>query len=137
LEESVKGLVNVTLLPLQPFGRLNDLLNSADVHLLPQRVGAADLVMPSRLTGMLASGRPVIAMADAGTQVASVVEGRGLVVPVEDQVALVVAVELLTENAELRCRLGKAARDYAVEHLAKEEVLQRFESDVKTLVHRW
>ncbi len=137
LEESVKGLVNVTLLPLQPFGRLNDLLNSADVHLLPQRVGAADLVMPSRLTGMLASGRPVIAMADAGTQVASVVEGRGLVVPVEDPVALVVAVELLTENAELRCRLGKAARDYAVEHLAKEEVLQRFESDVKTLVHRW
>ena len=31
----------------------------ADIHLLPQR--AADLVMPSKLTGMLASGRPVVA----------------------------------------------------------------------------
>lgn len=137
LEEAVDGMDNVTLLPLQPFGRLNDLLNAADVHLLPQRVGAADLVMPSRLTGMLASGRPVIAMADAGTQVASVVEGRGLVVPVDDAGALGAAVELLVEDVELRSRLGRAAREYAVEHLGKEEVLKRFESDMKTLVHRW
>jgi hypothetical protein len=35
--------------------RLNDLLNLADIHLLPQNARAADLVMPSKLTGMLAS----------------------------------------------------------------------------------
>jgi hypothetical protein len=38
--------------------RLNELLNLADIHLLPQNARAADLVMPSKLTGMLASGRP-------------------------------------------------------------------------------
>jgi colanic acid biosynthesis glycosyl transferase WcaI len=137
LEGWVRELDNVTLLPLQPFDRLNDLLNVADVHLLPQRAGTADLVMPSRLTGMLASGRPVIAIADAGTQVASVVEGRGLVVPLDDAGALSAAVELLANDALLRSRLGYAAREYAVEHLGKEQVLRRFESDIETLLHRW
>ena len=60
------GAANVTMLPLQPYDRLNDLLNAADIHLLPQRPDAADLVMPSKLTGMLASGRPVIATAARG-----------------------------------------------------------------------
>jgi len=125
---------NVTMLPLQPIERLNDLLNAADVHLLPQRVGAADLVMPSRLTGMMASGRPVIATAGAGTQVASVVEGCGLVVPVEDAGALRAAVELLVEDKGLRLRLGRAARAYAVQHMGKQEVLEQFESDMNSLV---
>ena len=56
-------LPNVKLLPLQPAEKLNDLLNLADIHLLPQRADVADLVMPSKLTGMLASGRPVVATA--------------------------------------------------------------------------
>jgi colanic acid biosynthesis glycosyl transferase WcaI len=76
LEALVSDRPNVTLLPLQPHDRLNDLLNSADIHLLPQRASAADLVMPSRLSAMLSSGRPVIATAHPGTQVAQVVEGR-------------------------------------------------------------
>ncbi len=135
LEESVRGMDNVTLLPLQPLTLLNRLLNVADVHLLPQRVGAADLVMPSRLTGMLASGRPVIAMADVGTQVALVVEGLGLVVPLEAAGTLRAAVELLVDNGELRLRLGRAARAYAVAHLGKEAVLKRFEMDMQSLVY--
>ena len=72
LERLIRGKANVTMMPLQPHDRLNELLNAADVHLLPQMGGVADLVMPSKLTGILASGRPVIAMADEGTQVAEV-----------------------------------------------------------------
>ena len=52
---------NVVVLPLQPMSRLNELLNIADIHLLPQLACAADLVMPSKLTGMMASGKPVLA----------------------------------------------------------------------------
>ena len=125
---------NVTLLPLQPFARLNDLLNAADIHLLPQRAGAADLVMPSKLTGMLSSGRPVVATADAGTQVAHVVEGCGLVVPAEDALALNAAVQRLIDDESLRRQLGEAARVYAVENLGKEQVLEEFERNLKTLV---
>jgi len=134
LETLVAHRPNVTLLPLQPFARLNDLLNAADIHLLPQRAGAADLVMPSKLTGMLSSGRPVVATADAGTQVAHVVEGCGLVVPAEDALALNAAVRRLIDDESLRRELGEAARVYAVEHLGKEQVLEEFERNLKTLV---
>jgi colanic acid biosynthesis glycosyl transferase WcaI len=134
LETLVGGRCNVTLLPLQPLERLNDLLNVADIHLLPQRAGAADLVMPSRLTGMLASGRPVIATAGPGTQLAQVVDGCGLAVPAEDSAALYEAVLHLVDDEDLRLKLGRAARAYAVEHLGKEQVLARFEVDLMALV---
>ena len=136
LEAMVAGMPNVTLLPLQPLHRLNDLLNVADIHLLPQRASAADLVMPSRLGAMLASGRPVIATAHPGTQVAQVVEGRGLPIPAEDATALHTAVVLLLEDQALRLRLGRCAREYAVAHLGKQQVLEQFERDIKNLVGR-
>jgi colanic acid biosynthesis glycosyl transferase WcaI len=134
LEALARHCPNVKLLPLQPLDRLNHLLNAADIHLLPQRAGAADLVMPSRLTGMLASGRPVIAIAEPATQVALVVEGRGLVVPVQDSAALRAAVSRLVEDEALRLSLGRAARAYAVEHLGKQQVLERFESKLQALL---
>jgi len=145
LQALVAHLPNVTMLPLQPLDRLNDLLNAADIHLLPQRAGAADLVMPSKLTGMLSSGRPVVATADPGTQVADVVSGIsspagpghdpcGLVVPAEDPAALHAAVHRLLTDPALRHQLGAAARRYAVAHLGKQEVLTRFERDLLTLV---
>lgn len=134
LEKLVGNRANVTLLPLQPGDLLNELLNAADVHLLPQRRGAADLVMPSKLNAILASGRPVIATADEGTQVANVVAGCGLVVPTGDTTALCAAATRLVEQPELRASLGSAAREYAVKHLSKERVLRRFESDMLTLL---
>jgi len=133
-EMLVEGRPNVTLLPLQPLERLNDLLNAADIHLLPQRTGAADLVMPSRLTGMLASGRPVIATAAPGTQLAQALNGRGIAVPAEDAAALKAAVSRLVEDEPLRLSLGRAAREYAVEHLGKQQVLERFELDLQAVV---
>jgi len=140
LEALVAHRRNVTMLPLQPLSRLNDLLNAADIHLLPQRAGAADLVMPSKLTGILSSGRPVIATADAGTQVARIVGGTGLneacglVVPAEDATALQDAVSRLIQDGQLRRQLGSAARRYAVEHLGKEQVLERFEQNLQSLI---
>jgi colanic acid biosynthesis glycosyl transferase WcaI len=133
LETLVAHRPNVTLLPLQPLNRLNQLLNAADIHLLPQKASAADLVMPSRLSPMLSSGRPVIATAHPGTQVATVVEGRGMVVPPEDNGALHAAVLRLVEDRELRLSLGRAAREYAVEHLGKQQVLEQFELELKKL----
>jgi colanic acid biosynthesis glycosyl transferase WcaI len=137
LEAQVADLPNVTMLPLQPLHRLNELLNAADIHLLPQRASAADLVMPSRLGAMLASGRPVIATAHPGTQVAQVVEGRGLPIPAEDAVALHSAVLLLIEDRETRLQFGRNAREYAVKHLGKQQVLEQFERDLIAVAGRY
>ena len=134
LEEQVRHRANVTLMPLQPEDQLNELLNAADIHLLPQKKGAADLVMPSKLCGIFASGRPVIATADEGTQVAKVVAGCGLVVPTGDAKALCAAAMQLIDHPELRASLGLAAREYAVTHLRKELVLEQFELDMLALL---
>jgi len=82
---------------------------------------------------MLASGRPVIATAHTGTQIATVVEGRGLVVPPEDSEALREAVQRLVDDPDLRSRFGIAARQYAELHLGKQTVLQQFEHDLLEL----
>jgi colanic acid biosynthesis glycosyl transferase WcaI len=123
-------MANVQWIPLQPFARLNDLLNLADIHLLPQRADAADLVMPSKLTGMLASGRPVVATSRPGTQLAEVVEGRGIVVEPGDPAAFAGAIEQLAENPGLRERLGRNAREYALSALEKQGILSRLEQEL-------
>lgn len=128
------GLANVRFLNLQPAERLPDLLGMADIHLLPQRADAADLVMPSKLTGMLASARPVVATAHPGTELAQVVNGCGVVVPPEDPRAMADAVLKLAADAAYRRELGEAGRRHAVEHMDRESVLKRFEVALKELI---
>ena len=133
LVAQTRGLDNVTFLPLQPLERLNDLLNLADIHLLPQRAGAADLVMPSKLTGMLASGRPVIAAAAQGTELYEVVSQVGLAVPPEDAAAMCAGLRALAADAPLRARLGKAGRAYAEQSCARSAIITAFLTQVTQL----
>jgi colanic acid biosynthesis glycosyl transferase WcaI len=123
LEEAAQQLPNLLMLPLQPLKRLSELLGLADMHLLPQSLEAEDLVLPSKLTGMLASGRPVIATCRAGTEIATVVGQCGLIVPPGDAAALVESIEQLDQNETLRLCLGKQARLYAEQYLEREAVL--------------
>ena len=113
LIERAAGLPRMRFLPIQPADRLPDLLALADVHLLPQRRAAADLVMPSKLTGMLASGRPVVVGAAEGTELATVVDGLGLRVAPEDPDAMAAAIEQLLDDPALARELGAAGRRYA------------------------
>src|SRR6185312_11872902 len=79
-----RGAPNVTFLPLQPENRLNDLLNLADAHVLPQLESAADLVLPSKLGGILASGKTLVAMADPDTELAVFLGNDAILVPAGD-----------------------------------------------------
>lgn len=130
LFERCKGLSNVHFLDLQPMERLSELLSTADIHLLPQRPEAADLVLPSKLTGMLASGRPVVAMANHGTALAEEVDGCGLVVPPSDAADMVSAIRTLSNNAALRATLGEEARKRAESRWQKRSIIDRFVRDM-------
>lgn len=127
LLERCAGLMNCIFMPLQPTERLNELLNLADIHVLPQRADAADLVMPSKLTGMLASGRAIVAMARRGTALYEAVAPRGVVVQPDNVKALVAAITVLASDAERRLALGKAARGYAERALSPASTIQTFE----------
>jgi colanic acid biosynthesis glycosyl transferase WcaI len=120
------GLKNVLWLGLQPIDQLNQLLNLADIHLLPQRPDAADLVMPSKLTGMFASGRPVVAMAHQGTEIDIVVRGCGIVVSSVDPAELALAISDLANDEAARRMYGANARAAAEQKMAKDVVLKKF-----------
>ena len=122
------GFSHCRFIDLQPLERLNELLNLADIHVLPQRADAADLVMPSKLTGMFASGRAVIAMANPGTELFEVVAPRGVVVAPGEVEALAAAIAQLASDAPQREHLGAAGREFARAVLARTAVLHDFEA---------
>ncbi len=128
------GLECITWLPLQPVEQLNDLLNLADIHLLPQKAGAADLVMPSKLTNMLASGKPVLATAHEGTELYSIVRQCGCVTEPGNVESFLAALIDLANDPISRINYGLKAREYAVIHLSKSQILHHFEMEIQTLL---
>src|SRR5262245_45524750 len=123
LAAAAQGLTNVSFAPLVPLDRLNELLNLADIHVLPQRADAEDLVFPSKLTNMLASGRPVVATVNPDTQIAEMLDGCGVVVPPGAPLKLADALRELAADTELRRTLGEAARRTAERLWDKNAVL--------------
>jgi len=123
LESAAAGLSNLRFMPLQPSASVSDLLGMADIHLLPQSPDAADLVLPSKLCGMLASGRPVIAACRAENEISEIVSECGLVVPAENGADLARAIIKLADDSEDRFMLGRRARRFAEENFEREAVL--------------
>ncbi|MBZ4023031.1 colanic acid biosynthesis glycosyltransferase WcaI [Rhodobacter sp. TJ_12] len=136
LVAAAQGLSNIRFFPLQPVEKLGDLVTMADVHLLPQIAGAADLVLPSKLTNMLASGRPVLATAEADTALGAEVEGAGLLVPPGDFAAAAQALEALLDDATLRARLGAQARKRAEDRWDMAAILRRLQEQFHALSQR-
>ena len=134
LEERARGMVNILFRPLQPVDRLNDLLNLADIHALPQRADAEDLVLPSKLTNMLASGKPVVATANPHAEIARILKGCGIVVQPGDGECMAGAIKELSVNADMRGTMGKSARQQAERCWDKDMVLHSFMSEVMNMM---
>jgi len=88
LVEKYGKLAHVSFLPFQPYEKFNEFMNLASLHALPQERGAADLVLPSKLGGMLASGAPVVVTADEGTELANFLGDSAIITPPGDADAL-------------------------------------------------
>lgn len=134
LEKEAAGLKNVQFLPVQPFEKLNHLLNMADIHILLQKAGAADLVMPSKLSGMLASGRAVIATADPHTELGRIVEQLGALVQPENMDALEARILALSNSPAERQAMGQKGRAFVLENWDTQVVLRNFERHLDALI---
>jgi colanic acid biosynthesis glycosyl transferase WcaI len=139
MEEAAAELKNLHLLPLQPFERLGELLGMADVQLLPQSQNTEDLVLPSKLSGMLASGRPVVATCREGTELHAVVSKCGLVVDPGDSAGVALALTKLADEPGIRLELGRRARAYAEANFERDAILGRvfgpMEDDASAVVN--
>jgi colanic acid biosynthesis glycosyl transferase WcaI len=116
-EQRYGSLPNLQFLPLQPEGRLCEFLNLADCHVLPQDANVQDLVFPSKLAGMLASGKRVLALAHAGSELHEFLEGAAELVEPGDVGAM--AARLREFAAGPRFLPGKSlrlAQSLSIEH---------------------
>ncbi|MCE5192006.1 MAG: WcaI family glycosyltransferase [Actinomycetia bacterium] len=121
------GLSSVTFLPLQPAEVFVRMLTSPDVHVLLEESGAADLVMPSKLGGMLASGRPVVAVVSRCGSVARLLSEIQCGVRAEpgDAQGIADAILHVLANPRMADEMGRRGRAYAEEHLDRRVVLER------------
>ena len=133
LQAACAGFSNVRFLDLQPIEQLGELMTSADIHLLPMRADAVESGLPSKLTTMLASGRPIVATANVDSEVAAIVAYAGLVVPAEDAEAMANAIAELAADPERRALLGSHGRHFAESHLDRNVILGRFEARLEEL----
>jgi colanic acid biosynthesis glycosyl transferase WcaI len=127
-------LKNILMIPPQSDRDFNYLLNSATAHIVPQLANAADLVLPSKLSGIFASGKPVLVTADEGTDLYDIVSGKGIAVRPGLKYDFANNLARLLNNENLCKKLGLSAREFAVENLDLNKVLHMFELRLKDLV---
>ena len=119
-------LSRVIHLPLQPVDRMNEWLNFADIHLLPQKSGTENLVLPSKLLGIFASGKPVVATSFTGSELGLLVSQAGACTSPGDPTAFADAIRLLINDPHYYFSAGQTARHLVEEYFEKGKVLSFF-----------
>ena len=125
-----RGLRNMQFFPLQSYDALPALLKMGDCHLVVQKRGAADAVLPSKLTNILAVGGNAVITAEAHTELGQLCEtfpSIAVCVEPESVEALVAGIR----QALLLPKHNTVAREYAERTLDKENVLRQFINDIR------
>jgi colanic acid biosynthesis glycosyl transferase WcaI len=107
---------------------LQQSLSAADVHVVGLAPGLAGYVVPSRLYGILAVGRPVIAAADAESETAQVVDrvGCGIVVPPGRPELLARAIRDAHDGKYDLDAMGARGREWVEQEADRSVALRRY-----------
>ena len=108
------GLDCVEFRPPVPLEELPQVLADGDIHLVSQKPGTQGLIVPSKLYGVLAAGRPTLFIGPEDCEPAMILrESRaGVTVEPGDVAAVADALKTLAGSPELRARMGRRARQY-------------------------
>lgn len=135
LEDLVRKsrLTNVSFLPLQPYDKLPALLAIADIHLVLQKKSASDLVLPSKLTSILAAGGCALVSAVLDTTLYNVISDHNMGILIEPESAQAL-IDGLHQTLYLDLSIYRQnARAYARKNLSKDSILQQFEAELVKL----
>jgi len=107
-----RGLTNVQMRPYVERELLGQSLTSADVHLVTLREGMPGLLVPSKIYGILAAGRPTLYVGPREGEIADIVEegGCGERIDLGDSAGLARCVEAYADDAARTCEHGRRAR---------------------------
>jgi colanic acid biosynthesis glycosyl transferase WcaI len=127
LQASAANAPNVRFLPFRPASEIPHVMMAGDVHIVTIRRGLEGVVVPSKLYSILASGRPVLAVAAAESDAARIVceSGCGMAADPDDPVAVANALRTLRADPARLAEMGRRARETASKY-ARVNELARF-----------
>ena len=127
-ESRNRGLPNVRFQPYQPLEGLGASLCAGDVHLITPAPSMEGLVVPSKLYGILAAGRPAINVGDPSGEVAGILEAAkaGFTVPTGNPVLLTQRILECASNPALCANLGRNARLTFEQHFSEKIAFARW-----------
>jgi glycosyltransferase involved in cell wall biosynthesis len=123
-----RALENFCFMPYQPREALEDSLAAADVHLVSLLPALEGLIVPSKLYGILAAGRPLIFIGDIDGEVGRVIGAArcGLTVGVGDARALADSLRYLRAQPAARSQMGLRARQLVCEKYTRQRAIERW-----------
>jgi len=136
VEEMAKGCVAVRFLSFRPSDQVSYVLAAPDVHIVTVRRGLEGVVVPSKLYGILAAGKPVLVVAAHNSDVAKIVlrTGSGLVADPDAPASVASAVQTLRAEPERLVEMGHRARlaSYEFERHGQLQILVKAIEKVRT-----
>ena len=111
LAAEAKDIPNVKFLPFFPGSKIPSVLAAADAHLITVKRGLEGVVVPSKMYGILAAGKPIVAVAPQETDVASLgaKQGFGIATDPDNPRELVEQIRTLATDGVRLKRMGEAA----------------------------
>jgi glycosyltransferase involved in cell wall biosynthesis len=136
LERQAEGVQRIQFLPSVDAERYPAILRAADVLLVNERPGVAEMSLPSKITSYCAAARPILAATSSGGATAEAVRatGSGVIVEPGNPSALNTAVLELIADRQTAGRLARNGRNYAASHLAEERAMSQYDAWVAALV---
>jgi colanic acid biosynthesis glycosyl transferase WcaI len=133
---NAEGWSNVRFYPPQPRERLGALLALGDVGLvtMKKRVGAS--LVPSKLYGIMAASRPVLASVDADTEVSRVVHAHdcGWVTPAENPIALAEMIRSIYQTRDDLVSYGERGRAAVETFYSREICTEHYATVLKRVI---
>ena len=131
-----KGLDNLVFKPLQPWEDVPKILAMANVHLVVQKRGVADMVLPSKLTNILSAGGHALVTAESHTELGMIEQRHPgiytLVEPENTQAFIQKLEQLLAQDLS---EYNKVARQYAEQYLNKHSIIDQFITEIRSRFH--
>jgi colanic acid biosynthesis glycosyl transferase WcaI len=124
LESACSGIPNVRFLPFFHASKIPSVLAAPDAHLITVKRGLEGVVVPSKMFGILAAGKPIVAVAPDECDVVSIGRQKGFSISADpdnpDEFAT--RVRQILSDSDLLQRMGKAAAAVAPEYDRSKEL---------------
>ena len=118
LQAEASGIPNVRFLPFFPGSKIPSVLAAADAHVITVKRGLEGVVVPSKLYGILAAGKPIVAVAPRECDAVSLGEKGGFAISADpnDAAEFAAVVREISRDAKTLRAMGEAARASAPEY---------------------